>query len=154
MSRKKILDSANEISTLAAEALGYELVDLEFVKEHSEYFLRIYIDKPGGVNLDDCQKMSEIVSEKLDEVDIIEVSYYLEVSSPGLDRPLKTDKDLNRNIGRDVDISLYSNLNGKKKYSGELIGFNEEYVEIRDDQGIETQLPKEIISLIKLAVKF
>ena len=154
MDRKKILESASKISESAAEILGYELVDLKFVKEHSDYFLRIYIDKPGGVNLDDCQKMSEIVSDKLDEVDIIEVSYYLEVSSPGLDRPLKTDKDLNRNKGKDIDISLYTSLNGKKKYSGELIGFDEKYVEIRDNEGNGIRIPKEIISQIKLAVEF
>jgi len=154
VNRKKILKIANEISESVAETLGYELVDLEFVKDHSEYFLRIYIDKHGGVNLDDCQRMSEIVSEKLDEVDVIKVSYYLEVSSPGLDRPLKTDKDLRRNKGKDIDVNLYSSLNGKKKYSGELAGFDEENVIIKDKQGNEIQLPKEIISQIKLAVEF
>lgn len=154
VNRKKILKTANEISESTAEALGYDLVDLEFIRDHSEYFLRIYIDKPGGVNLDDCQKMSEIVSEKLDDADVIDVSYYLEVSSPGLDRPLKTDRDLERNKGRNIDISLYKSLNGKKKYSGELTGFDEKNVVIKDNQGEEIQLPKEIISQIKQAVEF
>lgn len=154
MNRKKIIKEATNISEAVAESLGYDLVDLEFVRDHSEYFLRIYIDKPGGVNLDDCQKMSEIVSEKLDEIDIINVSYYLEVSSPGLDRPLKTDKDLNRNKGRNIDVNLYKNYDGRKMYSGELSTFDDEYVNIIDDKGETIQLPRDIISQIKLSVEF
>ncbi len=97
--------------------------------------------------------MSEKVSEQLDEMEIIEVSYYLEVSSPGLDRPLKTDKDLKRNMGKEIEINLYSKLNGKKKYLGKLIDFNKGYVKIKDEQEEEIELPKKIISQIKLFVK-
>ncbi len=97
------------------EDLGYDLVDIEFVRENAEQFLRFYIGKREGVSIDDCQKVSEAVGNKLDEIDPIEGSYYLEVSSPGLDRPLKTDKDLKRNIGKEIEISLYKNIDGKKK---------------------------------------
>ena len=89
LSRKNLLTTIRNIAEPIAEELGYDLVDLEFVKEGKNHFLRIFIDKPGGVNLDDCQKMSQLVDSKLDEEDPIDVSYYLEVSSPGLDRPLK-----------------------------------------------------------------
>ena len=80
---------------------------MEYIKESGSYFLKVYVDKIGGITLDDCQKMSKELSRKLDDEDPISEEYYLEVSSPGLDRPLKTDKDLNRNLGRDVELKLY-----------------------------------------------
>jgi len=89
-------------------------VDLEFVKEDGDCFLRFFIGKAGGITIDDCQRTSEIIGDRLDELDLIENSYYLEVSSPGLDRPLKTDKDLKRNIGMNIELSLYKNIDGKK----------------------------------------
>lgn len=110
-----MLSIVNKISYDIAESLGYELVDIEYVKELGSYFLRIYVDKVGGITLDDCQKMSEGLSGKLDGKDPISGEYYLEVSSPGLDRPLKTDKDLNRNLEKDVELKLYKPF-GNKRY--------------------------------------
>lgn len=153
MNKKEILKTIAKVSETIAEELGLELVDLEFVKEFGSNFLRIYIDKPGGISLDDCQEVSEKVSEFLDEKDPIKDHYYLEVSSPGLDRPLKNDKDLKRNMGEEIEISLYQNLDGKKKYDGYLIGFDDENLEI-DSNNRKIVLPRELISLIKLKINF
>ncbi len=153
MNKREILKTIAKVSETIAEELGLELVDLEFVKEFGSNFLRIYIDKPGGISLDDCQEVSEKVSEFLDEKDPIKDHYYLEVSSPGLDRPLKNDKDLKRNMGEEIEISLYQNLDGKKKYDGHLIGFDDKNLEI-DSNNNKIVLPRELISLIKLKVNF
>lgn len=143
-----------EISNPVLRENNIELVDIEFVKENSNYFLRIYIDKSSGITVDDCQKVSEYIGKKLDEVDPINVSYYLEVSSPGLDRPLKRERDLERSLGKDVDVSLYKVLQGKKKFSGELVSFNEDIIKITDNDIGEMEIPRNNISKIKLAIKF
>lgn len=154
MKRKDIVDLIYKISEPIISEFGFELVDVEFVKEGSSYFLRIFIDKPGGITIDDCQKVSQIISEELDKQDPIDVAYYLEVSSPGLDRPLKTDKDLNRNLGEDVEVSLYKNFQGKKKLVGELLSFDEDFIKIIDSELGEIEIPRKIISKVNLAVIF
>lgn len=154
MKRKDIVDLIHKISEPTISEFGFELVNVEFVKEGSSYFLRIFIDKPGGITIDDCQKVSQVVSEKLDEYDPIDIAYYLEVSSPGLDRPLKTDKDLNRNLGEDVEVSLYKNFQGKKKLVGELLYFDGDFIKIIDSELGEIEIPRKIISKVNLAVIF
>ena len=154
LSKKGVIAKIESICNPLAEGLGYELVDVEFIKEDSAHFLRIYLDKPGGINLDDCQKMSEVLSEKLDEEDPITMPYYLEVSSPGLDRPLKTDKDLKRNIGKALEIKLYKNLEGKKTIEGDLEDYNDMEIIIRTEANKIISIPREIVSIIKLAIKF
>lgn len=154
MNRKGIVSIIKEICEPLIEELEYELVDVEFLKEGSNYFLRVYLDKPGGINLDDCQKVSQLLSDKLDEKDPIAVPYYLEVSSPGLDRPLKTDKDLKRNLNKDVEIKLYQPINNMKNYEGVLVDFNDDEIVIKDSQGKTVSLPKEVISIVRLAIKF
>lgn len=148
-----MLSIVNKTSNNIAESLGYELVDVEYVKELGSYFLRVYIDKIGGVTLDDCQKMSEELSAKLDEKDPISGEYYLEVSSPGLDRPLKTDKDLERNLNKDVEIKLYKTFENKKIYEGELKSFSKEEI-ILEENKVFIKIPREYISIIKLSIKF
>ena len=101
-----------------------ELVDVDYVRER-DWYLRVYLDKPGGVDLDDCQMVSEKLSAVLDEKDPITENYLLEVSSPGLDRVLKKDKDLIRYNGRDVDIQLFKPINGSKQFTGTLEGFTD-----------------------------
>ena len=153
--KRKTIETAIETYALPiADDLGYDLVDIEFLKENSQYFLRVYIDKIGGVGLDDCQKMSQLLSDILDKEDPISVSYYLEVSSPGLDRPLKTDKDLKRNLNKEVEVKLYENIGGKKKIEGVLESFNEEYISLRTSNGALEDILRSKISLIKLVVKF
>lgn len=153
MNKKEMLKIVNKISDNIAESLGYELVAVEYVKELGSYFLRVYIDKIGGVTLDDCQKMSEELSAKLDEKDPISEEYYLEVSSPGLDRPLKTDKDLERNLNKDVELKLYKPFKNKKSYEGELKSFSKEEI-ILEEKEVFIKVPREYISIIKLAIKF
>lgn len=154
MSKQGTIIRLKSISESVAEELDYELVDVEFVKENSDYFLRIYIYKEGGVTLDDCQKMSELLSDRLDEEDPIDKAYYLEVSSPGLDRPLKTDKDLKRNLGKELDIRLYVALDGRKNIEGILESYDVEELIVRTESGVILNIPRETVSLIKLAVKF
>lgn len=154
MSKKGTILKVKSIAEPIAEKLNYELVDVEFVKENSDYFLRIYIYKEGGTTLDDCQQMSQIISEKLDEEDFIDVSYYLEVSSPGLDRPLKTDKDLERNLGTELDIRLYKAIDGRRNIEGILESYDDNELIVRIDSDVVLNIPREIISLIKLVVKF
>ena len=154
MNKKEILSEVTVICDSIATNLKYELVDVEYIKELGSYYLRVYIDKPGGITLDDCQLMSETISEKLDEKDPITSAYFLEVSSPGLDRPLKTDKDFKRNIGKDIDLNLYSSFNDKKKYEGRLKEYNEKFISIIDENGNEIEIPREAVSVVKLALKF
>lgn len=154
MGRKEILREVREISNLIAVDLNFELVDLEYIKENGRYYLRLYIHKDGGVNLDDCQKMSEALSERLDKEDPIKDAYFLEVSSPGLDRPLKTDRDLERNLGKDVEINLYSPFQGSKNYEGSLTYFSKKIIKIEDYEHILVEIPRDMISKIRLAVKF
>ena len=154
MNKKEIINELIKICDPIATSLNYELVDIEYLKEYGSYYLRVYIDKPGGITLDDCQNMSEVISEKLDEKDPINTAYFLEVSSPGLDRPLKTDKDLKRNIGKDIEIGLYTVFNDKKNYEGRLMDYNEEFIIIRDEDDKIIDIPRDSVSVVKLALKF
>lgn len=154
MNKRRNFENLRSICEPVAEDLAYELVDLEFVKENSDYFLRVYIHKEGGVTLDDCQKMSELLSDKLDEEDPIDVAYYLEVSSPGLDRPLKTDRDLERNLGKEIEMSLYMAINGMKKIEGLLESYSEKEIVVQTESGEIIGISRETVALIRLAVKF
>ena len=111
----------------------FELVDVEYVKEGGNWYLRVYIDKPGGINIDDCELISRALSDKLDEKDFIEDAYILEVSSPGLGRPLKKDKDFTRNMGEMVEIKLFRQINKQKECEGILKAFDKETVTIEAD---------------------
>ena len=106
--------------------LGYELYEVEYQKEFDNCVLTLYIDRPGGVSLDDCELVSNAVDPILDEADPIDQAYYLSVSSLGIDRPLKIDKDYQRNIGNVLDVKLYAAINGRKEYTGTLIDFDKD----------------------------
>ncbi len=154
MNNKDIVKKVKALCEPIVDNLNFELVDVEFIKEFGSYYLRVYIHKPGGISLDDCQLMSEAISEELDRYDPISIAYYLEVSSPGLDRPLKTDKDFNRNLGKEVEVTLYTSLNNKKHYEGVLNSFNKESITLLDEKKSEFQIPREAISVVKIALKF
>ena len=148
---------ANEIEQLVlpiTDANNLELVDVEYVKEGGEFFLRIYIDKEDGVSLNECELVTRELNPILDEKDPIKDNYYLEVSSPGLDRPLKKDKDFVKYKGRDVEIKLYKPINGSKLHEGELVGLTEDknIKVIIDDK--EVEFDKKDVALIRLAIKF
>ena len=120
------------VASVAEEILSgteTELVDVEYVRER-DWYLRVYIDKEGGIDLDDCQAVSEKLSKVLDEKDPIKENYLLEVSSPGLDRVLKKDKDFIRYDGREVDVQLFTPLNDSKRFTGTLAGFDDETVTV------------------------
>ncbi len=142
-----------EYAEKPANELGFELVDVEFKKEGKEYILYIYIDKPGGVNIDDCQCMSERLDTILDEQDPISQSYCLCVSSPGLDRPLKKDKDFEKAVGKQIEIKLFKPHNNKKIIIGKLISYDDEAVYVVDIDDEITVLKKDI-ALAKLYITF
>ncbi|WP_427338693.1 ribosome maturation factor RimP [Caloranaerobacter sp. DY30410] len=154
MNRKEIEELTREIALQIVKDYGFELVDVEFVKEGSQRFLRIFIDKIGGITIEDCQKVSERLSDRLDEIDPIEENYYLEVSSPGLDRPLKTENDYKKSLGKEVEISLYKPIEGKKKFIGKLKNYDATTVTIELDQGSLITIDKKDLAKINLAVIF
>jgi ribosome maturation factor RimP len=135
---------------------GYELYNVEFVKEGRDWFLRVYIDRvsdsEGGIGTDDCEKVSRYLSARLDELDPIEQNYYLEVSSPGLDRALLKESDYTRYAGRYVDVTLYQGLNGKKAYFGKLEGLLDGNLVIIDEKENRIEIPMEKVSKTRLAV--
>lgn len=136
------------------EENNFELVDVEYIKEAGNWYLRAYIDKEGGITVDDCEIVSRRLGEWLDEKDFITDSYILEVSSPGLGRPLKKDKDFERSIGKDVDIRLYKALNKQKDFNGTLKSYDKETVTITQEDETELVFGRPEIALIRLAFDF
>lgn len=136
------------------EQNNFELVDVEYVKEASNYYLRVYIDKEGGITVDDCEIVSRALGDLLDAKDFIEESYVLEVSSPGLGRPLKKDKDFKRSIGMEVEIHLYKAIERQKDYTGVLIAYSDDDVTIAVDDDKEMKIERKDIALIRLAFDF
>lgn len=151
MARGKIEKIAEELALPIAERLNYEIVDVEYKKEGPNWILRYYIDKPGGIGLDDCQLFSTEVSSVLDDEDPISRQYYLEVSSPGLDRPLKKPEDFERFKGRDIEIRLYRAIGNRKKYTGELMGLIDNEILIKVD-GQELKFNREDVSMVRLVI--
>lgn len=152
--KRGILNITKESGELIASELGYELVDVEYVKEGDYFFLRVYIHKAGGITLDDCKTFTEKLSLILDEEDPTNDAYFLEISSPGLDRPLKTDKDYERNLGKEVELKLYKTFENRKKIEGILTSYNEEQLDIETEDGKVLNIPRDIVSLMKLVIKF
>lgn len=136
------------------EANGLELVDLEFVKEGVNWYLRVYIDKDGGVNIDNCERVSRALEAKLDEHDPIEQAYILEVSSPGIDRPLKKESDFVKYQGEIIDVKLYKAQDGSKQYQGKLLGLEEGVLSIEEENGNEVKFEQKDIASVRLAVIF
>lgn len=136
------------------EANGLELVDLEFVKEGVNWYLRVYIDKDGGVNIDDCERVSRALEAKLDEHDPIEQAYILEVSSPGIDRPLKKESDFVKYQGEIIDVKLYKAQDGSKQYQGKLLGLEEGVLSIEEENGNVVKFEQKDIASVRLAVIF
>lgn len=136
------------------EELGYELVDVEYVKEGSGMSLIFTIDKDGGVNIDDCEVVSKKIDPILDELNPTDDKpYTLVVSSPGLDRPLKSDRDLTRGTGKEVDLTLFAKLDGKKVFTGTLDSFDAKTVTL-DIEGTKQTFEREKVASIKLVIKF
>ncbi len=137
-----------------AKENNLEIVDVEYVKEGSEYYLRIYADTENKITIDECVKLSRYIDPILDEMDFITEEYRLQVSSPGLDRTLKKDKDFIRYAGKLVEGKTFEKINGTKEFTGELLGLIDGMVNIKLDNEEILKLTKEQISIIKLMVKF
>ncbi|MBR6223870.1 MAG: ribosome maturation factor RimP [Lachnospiraceae bacterium] len=151
LKRADIEKRTEELVTPIIEENSFELVDVEYVKEGADYYLRVYADKEGGINIDDCVLISRALEVKLDEEDFIDTAYILEVSSPGLGRPLKKEKDFKRSIGKDIDIKLYKALDGVKEFTGVLKSYDEENVDVDIDDEVKTFSRKDI-ALIRLSL--
>lgn len=150
MAQKTTADAVNEFLQPIVEELGYEIVDVEYVKKPNGMNLTIFIDSPNGIKIEDCEKVHSAIDAPLDELDPTNgAGYTLNVSSPGLDRPLSTDKDLNRNLNQMVEISLYSKINGKKQYAGVLSSYSEEHITIMDGEQEMTFERKSIAKITK-----
>lgn len=155
MAKREIYEQrTEELLNPIIDRNGFELVDVEFVKEGGNWYLRAYIDKPGGINVDDCEKVSRELSDLLDETDFIEESYILEVSSPGLGRPLKKEKDFQRSLGKEVEIRTYRMVDKKKEFTGILADYDKDTVTIEIENSERKTFDKGDIALIRLAFDF
>ena len=143
-----IEDRVEALITSKINDLGYELYDVEYAKEGKDYFLRIFIDKKDGIDLNDCEKVSDGINEILDEADYIKEQYFLEVSSPGIERILRKEKHFTDNIGNLVEIKLFKPLNKEKKITGTLKEFNEEFITVQNEN-IEIQIDRKNIAQVK-----
>ena len=154
MTRREEYESRTEAFLLPVLAEhNFELWDVEYVKEAGTWYLRAYIDKEGGIAVDDCEVISRILSDWLDQTDFIEDSDILEVSSPGLGRPLKKERDFERSLGEEVEIRLYKALNKQKEFTGILKAYDKETVIIETAEG-ELVFNRSDIALIRLAFDF
>ena len=155
MSKREIYEAkAEELVLPLVEANNFELVDVEYVREAGTWYLRIYIDKEGGININDCELVSRAFSEILDKEDPIEDAYILEVSSPGLGRPLKKDKDFQRNLGEEVEVRTYKPINKQKEFVGLLDAWDKETVTLQLESGEMMNIARADIALIRQYIEF
>lgn len=153
----KVIDTVSEMVQPILDNLQLELVDIEFVKEGPSWFLRVFIDSDDGVDIEECAKVSEALSEKLDEADPIKQNYFLEVSSPGAERPLKKEADFMKALGKNVYIKTYEPIEGNKEFEGELSAFDGENVEVTvmiKTRRKTINIPYDKVAKARLAVSF
>ncbi len=155
MSRREEYEQKTEtLLEPIVSGFGFELVDVEYVKEGGNWYLRAYIDKPGGITVDDCEAVSRQFSDILDKEDYIEDSYVFEVSSPGLGRPLKKEKDFKRSIGEEVEVRTYRAIDRQKEFVGILKSYDADTVTITYEDDTEQTFERSNIALIRLALDF
>lgn len=155
MARRVDIETKTEELVLPIiEANNFELVDVEYVKEGANWYLRVYADKEGGIAIDDCVLISRSLEEKLDAEDFIEDAYILEVSSPGLGRPLKKEKDFKRNLGEEVEIRTYRAIDRQKEFVGILKSYDDNTVTITYEDETEQTFDRKEIALIRQALDF
>ena len=155
MSKKDVYEvRTEELIMPILEENGFDLVDVEYVKEGSNWYLRVYIDKDGGITVNDCEKISRAFNEILDREDYIDDAYIFEVSSPGLLRPLKKDKDYQRNLGKLLEVKLFAPLNGVKEFEAELKSYDKESATLVMDDDTEVTVKRSEISPIRPAIEF
>lgn len=155
MSKRESYETrTEELITPIIERMNFELVDVEYVKEGGTWYLRAYIDKDGGITVNDCEAVAREMNEILDREDFVEDSYVFEVSSPGLGRPLKKEKDYVRSMGKEVEIRIYRAINRKKEFYGILAAYDDVTVTIEQEDGEKLTFEKNDIALIRLAFDF
>ena len=154
MKRTEIVAKTEELVTPIIEKNHFELVDVEYVREGANWYLRIYADKEGGINIDDCVLISRALEEKLDAEDFISDAYILEVRSPGLGRPLKKEKDYIRSMGKELEIRTYRAIDREKEFYGILKAYDADTVTSEQKDGKEMVFEKSNIALIRLAFDF
>ena len=155
MSKRETYETrTEELITPILDRMNFELVDVEYVKEGGTWYLRAYIDKEGGITVNDCEAVAREMNEILDREDFVEDSYVFEVSSPGLGRPLKKEKDYIRSMGKEVEIRTYRAINREKEFYGILSAYDENTVTIKTEDGTEMTFEKSDIALIRLAIDF
>jgi ribosome maturation factor RimP len=155
MSKRETYETrTEELITPILDRMNFELVDVEYVKEGGTWYLRAYIDKEGGITVNDCEAVAREMNEILDREDFVEDSYVFEVSSPGLGRPLKKEKDYIRSMGKEVEIRTYHAINREKEFYGILSAYDENTVTIKTEDGTEMTFEKSDIALIRLAFDF
>ena len=154
MSNNDVTDKIDGLIRETIENMGYEIVDIEFAKKYGQMNLTVYIDIPRGVSLDDCEAVHNAVNPILDEADPIEGAYVLNISSPGLDRPFKKQRDYERNYGKEVEVKLYAPLQGKKVYEGVLKEKADNYVVIETFDKKEVKIEMTRVALVRPLVKF
>ncbi len=155
MSKKETYERrTEELLMPLIEKYQFELVDVEYVKEGGTWYLRAYIDKPGGITVDDCEAVSRALSDLLDEQDFIDEAYVLEVSSPGLGRPLKKEKDFARSVGEEVEIRTYRPIRHQKEFMGILKGYDQDKIIIETENEESMEFPRADIALVRLAFDF
>ncbi|RLQ95707.1 ribosome maturation factor RimP [Falsibacillus albus] len=153
----KVTDMVEELVTPILEDMQLELIDIEYVKEGKNWFLRVFIDKDNGVDIEECGLVSTRLSEKLDEIDPIPHNYFLEVSSPGAERPLKKEKDFEKAVGKYVNVKTYEPIDGEKTFEGTLLEYDNDtlILEIKIKTKTKTvELPMDKVAKARLAVSF
>ncbi|MET3847864.1 ribosome maturation factor RimP [Paenibacillus sp. OAE614] len=153
MSTPKIKGIVEQMVQPYLDEHNFELVDIEYVKEGSNYFLRVFVDKEGGIDIDDCGMISEYLSGKLDENDPIPEAYFLEVSSPGAERPLKKKEDVAKAVGKDVFVTVYEQVEGQKEFEGRLLSFEDDVLVISAGKK-EYSIPYAKVASARLAIVF
>jgi ribosome maturation factor RimP len=136
------------------ESMGFELCDVEYQKEYGDWVLTFYIDKPGGVTIDECEEVSRAIEPILDEADPIESEYVLSVSSLGIDRPLKKDRDFERAMGTELEIKLYAPQGGKKQWIGTLTAYDADSFTVETESGETLAVKKKDCALVRPNIRF
>lgn len=155
MTRKENYEAkAEEMIMPILEANGFSLYDIEYVKEAGSWYLRAYIDKPGGITINDCETVSRAFSEKLDEDDFIEEAYIMEISSPGLGRRLTKDRHFANSLGEEVELKLYKPLDGSREYTGLLKAYDKDSITIALSESEDLTVPRSELANVRLTIDF
>lgn len=154
MNNKDVINKVENLVLPVISENNFELVDIEFVKEGPNWYLRVFIDKQGGITIDDCEIVSRNLEAKIEKDDFIEQAYIFEVSSPGIDRVLKKDFEFEKYKGKTVDVKLYKPINKCKEFQGELLGLVDNNIVIKDENNNEVCFDKKAVAICRLAVIF